>query len=77
MTLSVLWSKYISQLRVERGVVENTVSAYETGWNSFSACARALGWRLKVAEDLTYDRLVEWQLNQKEWDGKSGRVEPI
>src|SRR5262244_2068867 len=66
LTLSVLWRKYISQLRVERGVVENTVNAYETGWNSFSACARALGWRLKVAEDLTYERLVEWQLNQKE-----------
>ena len=66
LTLSVLWRKYISQLRVERGVVENTVDAYETGWNSFSACARALGWRLKVAEDLTYERLVEWQLNQKE-----------
>src|SRR5215471_11400363 len=66
LTLSVLWRKYISQLRVERGVVENTVDAYETGWNSFSACARAHGWRLKVAEDLTYERLVEWQLNQEE-----------
>jgi integrase/recombinase XerC len=66
LTLPVLWRKYISELRVERGVVENTVDAYETGWNSFSACARALGWRLKVAEDFTYERLMEWQLDLKE-----------
>ena len=66
LTLPVLWRKYISELRVERGVVENTVDAYETGWNSFSACARALGWRLKFAEDFTYERLMEWQLDLKE-----------
>ncbi len=66
LTLSVLWRKYTVELHVERGVVSRTVEAYETGWNSFSACARALGWRLKTAEDFTYERLMEWQLNLKE-----------
>jgi site-specific recombinase XerD len=66
LTLPVLWKKYITELRVERGVVDHTVRSYETGWNSFSGCARALGWRLKGPEDLSYERLMEWQLNLKE-----------
>jgi site-specific recombinase XerC len=39
---------------------------YETGWNSFLATARSMGWRLKVADDITYERLMEWQLTLKE-----------
>lgn len=68
MTLAVpvLWRKYLAELRIERGVVERTVKAYETGWNSFTATARAMGWRLKTAEDLTHERLMEWQLTLKE-----------
>jgi site-specific recombinase XerD len=66
LTLPVLWRRYAGELRIERGAADRTVSAYETAWNSFTAHARALGWRLKVAEDLTYERLMEWQLNLKE-----------
>jgi site-specific recombinase XerC len=66
LTLPVLWRRYAGELRIERGAADRTVSAYETAWNSFTAHARALGWRLKVAEDLTNERLMEWQLNLKE-----------
>ncbi len=66
LTIPVLWRRYAGELRVERGAADRTVSAYETAWNSFCTNARALGWRLKVAEDLTYERLMEWQLNLKE-----------
>lgn len=42
--------------------MERTIGSYETGWNSFVATARVAGWRLRVAEDLTFERLIEWQL---------------
>lgn len=32
---------------------------HETGWSSFVAMARAMGGRVKVAEDITYERLME------------------
>jgi site-specific recombinase XerD len=47
-------------------VVDRTRRAYETGWNSFVATARAMGWRLRDAGDITYERLLEWQLTLKE-----------
>ena len=50
--LPVLWRRYLSELRIERAVADRTRNAYETGWNSFVATARAMGWRLKVAEDI-------------------------
>jgi integrase/recombinase XerD len=76
LALTVLWRKYIAELRIQRGVTENTIDAYETGWNSFSATARAMGWRLRVADDITHERLLEWQLTlkevgKKEWTGRT------
>src|SRR3989442_312381 len=67
MTLAphVLWTKYIAERSVQ-GLAENTIEAYNTGWNSFCSHARAMGWRLKTAEDFTFDRLVEWQASLKE-----------
>jgi site-specific recombinase XerC len=64
--LPVLWRRYLSELRIERAVADRTRNAYETGWNSFVATARAMGWRLKVAEDISHERLMEWQLTLKE-----------
>lgn len=66
LALPVLWRKYLGELRIERGLAERTINAYETGWNSFAATSRAMGWRLKAAEDITYERLMEWQLTLKE-----------
>jgi len=67
MTLAphVLWTKYIAERSVQ-GLAENTIEAYNTGWNSFCSHARAMSWRLKTAEDFTFDRLVEWQASLKE-----------
>jgi site-specific recombinase XerD len=53
-------------LRIDRAVADRTRRAYETGWNSFVATARAMGWRLRDAGDITYERLLEWQLTLKE-----------
>jgi len=65
LALHVLWTKYIAERSV-RGLAENTIEAYNSGWNSFCSLARAMGWRLKTAEDLTFDRLIEWQASLKE-----------
>ena len=64
--LPVLWRRYLSELRIDRAVADRTRRAYETGWNSFVATARSMGWRLKVADDITYERLMEWRLTLKE-----------
>lgn len=64
--LPVLWRRYLSELRIDRAVADRTRRAYETGWNSFVATARAMGWRLRDAGDITYERLLEWQLTLKE-----------
>jgi site-specific recombinase XerD len=64
--LPVLWRRYLSELSIERAVADRTRCAYETGWNSFVATARSMDWRLKVAEDITYERPMEWQLTLKE-----------
>ena len=64
--LPVLWRRYLSELRIHRAVADRTRRAYETGWNSFVATARAMGWRLRDAGDVTYERLLEWQLTLKE-----------
>jgi len=64
--LPVLWRRYLSELSIERAVADRTRCAYETGWNSLVATARSMGWRLKVADDITYERLMEWQLTLKE-----------
>jgi site-specific recombinase XerC len=53
-------------LRIDRAVADRTRRAYETGWNSFVATARAMGWRLRDAGDITYERLLERQLTLKE-----------
>jgi site-specific recombinase XerC len=66
LALPVLWRRYLSELRIERAVVDRTRCAYETGWNSFVAASRSMGWRLKGASDVTYERLLEWQLTLKE-----------
>src|SRR5262249_34968951 len=57
--LPVLWRRYLSELSIERAVADRTRCAYETGWNSFVTTARSMGWRLKVADDITYERLME------------------
>jgi site-specific recombinase XerD len=64
--LPVLWRRYLSELRIDRAVADRTRRAYETGWNSFVATSRAMGWRLRDAGDITYERLLEWQLTLKE-----------
>lgn len=66
LALPVLWRRYLSELRIERAVADRTRCAYETGWNSFVVTARSMGWRLKAADDITYERLLEWQLTLKE-----------
>ncbi len=60
--LPVLWRRYLSELSIERAVADRTRCPYETGWNSFVATARAMGRRLKIADDITYARLMEWHL---------------
>ena len=64
--LPVLWRRYLSELRIDRAVADRTRRAYETGWNSFVATSRSMGWRLRDAGDITYERLLEWQLTLKE-----------
>ena len=64
--LPVLWRRYLSELRIDRAVADRTRRAYETGWNSFVATSRSMGWRLRGAGDITYERLLEWQLTLKE-----------
>jgi hypothetical protein len=43
--LPVLWRRYLSELRIDRAVADRTRRAYETGWNSFVATSRSMGWR--------------------------------
>jgi hypothetical protein len=43
--LPVLWRRYLSELRIDRAVADRTSRAYETGWNSFVATSRSMGWR--------------------------------
>jgi integrase/recombinase XerD len=64
--LPVLWRRYLSELRIDRAVADRTRRAYETGWNSFVVTSRSMGWRLRDAGDVTYERLLEWQLTLKE-----------
>jgi integrase/recombinase XerC len=64
--LPVLWRRYLSELRIDRAVADRTRRAYETGWNSFVATSRSMGWRLRDAGDISYERLLEWQLTLKE-----------
>ncbi len=57
-------------------MADRTVAAYETGWSSFAITERAMGWRLKVAEDLNYERLITWQrslkeVGKKEWTART------
>jgi integrase/recombinase XerC len=54
------------RVAVDRAVADRTRRAYETGWNSFVATSRSMGWRLRDAGDITYERLLEWQLTLKE-----------
>jgi len=79
MTLGIplLWRRYLSELRIDRAVADRTRRAYETGWNSFVPTSRSMGWRLRDAGDITYERLLEWQLTLKEvgkQDGPPGRT---
>ena len=64
--LPVLWRRYLSELRIDRAVADRTRRAYETGWNSFVAISRSMGWRLRDAGDISDERLLEWQLTLKE-----------
>lgn len=66
LALPVLWRRYLSELQIERAVADRTRCAYETGWNSFMSVGRSMAWRLKAATDITYERLLEWQLTLKE-----------
>jgi site-specific recombinase XerC len=66
LALPILWRRYLSELRIERAAADRTRRAYETGWNSFVVTARSMGWCLKGAGDITYERLLEWQLALKE-----------
>lgn len=69
--LPVLWRRYVTELRVTRKLATNTILSYETGWNSLMATARLLGWRLRTTEDITHDRLIDWQSYLTD-EGKSG-----
>jgi integrase/recombinase XerC len=72
MTLPLLWRRYQQELRVQRGVSPNTAKSYQDGWNSFTHTAQTAGWRFRSADDVTFDRLIEWQstlkeVGRKEW----------
>ena len=64
--LPVLWRRYITELGVQRGVVDHTIRSYECGWASLAHTASLHGWRLRVVEDLSHDRLLQWQQSLKE-----------
>jgi site-specific recombinase XerD len=72
MTLPLLWRRYQQELRVQRNVSERTIQAYQDGWSSLRRTAQAMGWRLRSPDDVTFERLMEWQsmlkeVGRKEW----------
>ena len=72
MTLPLLWKRSQQELRVQRGVSPNTANSYQDGWNSFMHTAQMAGWRFRSADDVTFERLIEWQstlkeVGRKEW----------
>jgi integrase/recombinase XerD len=59
--LPVLWRQYVTELRVNRKLEPKSIKTYEVGWGSLMATARLMGWRLRTTEDITHERIVEWQ----------------
>lgn len=59
--LPVLWRQYVTELRVNRKLAPKSIHTYGVGWGSLMPTARLMGWRLRTVEDITYERIIEWQ----------------
>jgi site-specific recombinase XerC len=65
-TLQQLREEYVYRLVNERELSEHTIQAYHDGWKSFMSTALVKGWRMRRPDQLTAQRIADWQFVLRE-----------